>query len=87
MDRKSAMFGLPDNVEHDVELKATHSDMCRFDTVSEEHDKELFGKVWGNLDELYDKALERGELDRLTVSQNQGEESLAQRFAALRAPQ
>ncbi|KAH8703510.1 putative ankyrin repeat-containing protein [Talaromyces proteolyticus] len=58
VDRKSAMFGLPDHVEQDVELKATHGDMCRFDTENEE-DKEIFNIVWGNLEDLYDKALER----------------------------
>lgn len=75
-------------MEYDVELKATHSDMCRFDTVNEPADRELFDIVWGNFEEAYDKALEHGEFDHMSVSQNNGEEiSLEQRFAALRTPQ
>lgn len=82
------MFGLPDNVEYDVELKATHSDMCRFDTVNEPADRELFDTVWGNFEEAYDKALDHGEFDQMSVSQTKDKEiNLEQRFAALRAPQ
>jgi hypothetical protein len=80
---KSAIFGLPDDVEYIVELKATHSDMCRFDTVNDKHDNDLFSTVWGNLIDLYDKALERGESENIDIR----DQSLVQRLAALRDTQ
>ena len=59
--RESAIFGIPGDREAIIEIKATHSDICRFD--KSEYDKDLYKLVRGNVEDLYEKALKKGESD------------------------
>lgn len=77
--RESAIFGIPGDKEAIVEIKAKHSDICRFD--ESEHDKDLYKLVQSNVEDLYEKALKKDESDQI---QSGLDESLENRLAALR---
>ena len=62
MPRSSAVIGLPADMENQVGIDASHSEICRFDT-SILTDMDNYEKIQGNLKELYDGAIEtRGEI-------------------------
>jgi hypothetical protein len=66
--KKSAVFGLPGDLENQVGIDAGHSDMCRFDRNNSK-DMDNFEFVQGNIQELYDIAMERnGEFLDLPLS-------------------
>ena len=80
VSRESAIFGVSSNKENIVKLNATHSDMCRFDLSGK--DQDVFKLVRGNIEDVYEKALKKGEsLTPLTNS----DEALERRFAALQS--
>ena len=56
MPKKSATFGLPGHRENIVRLDASHSDMCRFDGISQ-RDKDNLKIVLSNLGDAYEEAL------------------------------
>jgi len=80
--RASAVIGLPGDIENQVGIDASHSDICRFDP-SIMIDMDNYEKVQGNFQELYEGALERqGEM-----LPNASEGDLETRLAALRGAQ
>lgn len=82
MPRASAVIGLPGDVENQVGIDASHTEICRFDP-SILTDMDNYEKVQGNFKELYEGALEKqGELlpDVLKVE-------FGARLAALRGEQ
>ena len=81
MPRSSAIYGMPDDKEVVIEIKADHSNICRFDGVSAQ-DVDNFNTVWGALEDIYDLAIEKGETERLT-----SETTLRQRLQEIRVPQ
>ena len=78
--RKSAIYGMPDDKEVIIEIKADHSNMCRFDGVSA-HDNDNFKTVWGALEDMYDSAIQEGETESLT-----SEAALNRRLQEIRIP-
>ena len=73
------MIGLPGDMENQVGLDASHSEMCRYDP-SILADMDNYDLVKGNLRELYEGALEKqGEL-----LPNAPEGKLEARLATLR---
>jgi maltooligosyltrehalose synthase len=81
VSRQSATFGLPDDREIEVEIKAGHSDICRFDGKTLE-DKDNFKLVWSVLEDEYNRAIKKGEL---VLDQEQDEE-LEARLRDLKVP-
>ena len=79
--RESASFGIPGEREAIIELKAAHSDLCRFD--ESEEDQILLKRVRIPVQEMYQKALSKGES---VVSDLQMDLELESRLAALRPP-
>ncbi len=60
--RASAVIDLPGDMENQVGIDASHSDICRFDP-SILKDMDNYEKVQGNFRELYEGALEKlGEI-------------------------
>ena len=72
------MFGIPGDREAIIEIKARHSDMCRFD--ESEHDQDLLKLVRSNVEDLYEKALKKGEFDTV---QSGLDDILERRLSAL----
>ena len=73
------MIGLPGDMENQVGIDASHSEICRFDP-SILNDVDNYEKVQGNFRELYEGALEKqGEILPSTP-----EGLLEARLAALR---
>ena len=64
-----------------MKLNASHSDLCRFDLS--EADQDNLKKVRGNIEDIYVKALEKGESINVPTAT---ERQLEQRLAALRPP-
>lgn len=60
MPKKSATFGLPGHRENIVRLDANHSDVCRFDGVTQ-RDKDNLKIVSSNLEDVYEDALKSCE--------------------------
>ena len=56
--RASAVIGLPGDIENQVGIDASHSEICRFDP-SILTDMDNYEKVQGNFQELYKSALEK----------------------------
>jgi len=56
--KKSAVFGLPGDLENQVGIDTGHSDMCRFDRNNSK-DMDNFDFVQGNIQELYNMAMRR----------------------------
>ncbi|KAI9685704.1 MAG: hypothetical protein M1822_004264 [Bathelium mastoideum] len=77
--RESAIFGVPSDKENIVKLTADHSNLCRFDLS--EKDQDNYKLVRGNIEDLYESALKKGEFITLPSSP---EGNLEQRMAALR---
>ena len=74
------MIGLPGDMENQVGLDASHSEICRYDP-SILADMDNYDLVQGNLSELYEGALEKqGEL-----LPNAPKGELEARLAALRS--
>ena len=76
--RASAVIGLPGDMENQVGIDASHSEICRFDT-SISADMDNYEKVQGNIKELYDGAVEMEGVILPAVS----EMELQARLAAL----
>lgn len=86
MPKKSATFGLPGHRENIVRLNASHSDMCRFDGISQ-RDIDDLKIVSSNLDDAYVKALscESANEAHLPELNTEGvDRDLEDRMAALR---
>ena len=81
VSRESASFGIPGDREGIIELKAGHSDLCRFDISKKDGD--LLKRVRFPIQELYEKALAKGES---TAVHSESDTELERRLAALRAP-
>ena len=82
MPRASAVLGLSGDIENQVGIDASHSEICRFDP-SIMMDMDNYEKVQGNFQELYEGALKRqGE-----ILPNSPEGELETRLAALRGAQ
>ena len=60
MPKKSATFGLLGQRENIVRLDANHSDVCRFDDVTQ-RDKDNLKIVSSNLEDVYEDALKSCE--------------------------
>ncbi len=80
--RASAVIGLPGDMENQVGIDASHSEICRFDPSILE-DMDNYEKVQGNFRELYEGALEK--LGEILPTAPEGE--LEARLAALRREQ
>lgn len=80
--RSSAVIGLPGDIENQVGIDASHSEICRFDP-SIMMDMDNYEKVQGNFQELYEGAL--GRQGKILPNAPQG--GLEIRLAALRGAQ
>lgn len=81
VSRESAVIGLPGNVEAQLQLNASHSDICRFDPSSE-RDQDNYKIVNSRLKGLYKEAI----LLRSKLANPPQQEALEERFAALSDP-
>lgn len=62
---ETAQFGMPDDREQIVDLKANHSGLCRF--RPDQTDQDNLKLVRSNIKGLYRAALENGELTALPL--------------------
>ena len=67
MPKTSAIFGLPDDKEVVVEIKADHGDICRFD-MTDATDRENFKRVWRVLEDMYELTIRQGESEGVLTS-------------------
>lgn len=71
--KSSAIFGLPGRRERIVELKADHSDLCRFDESPRDQDNLKI--ISNNVQDLYEIALKRSESVSVLCASEEGSEA------------
>ncbi|GKT67556.1 NB-ARC domain-containing protein [Colletotrichum tofieldiae] len=82
--RESARLGMPGDRENVVELKADHSTVCKFGGA--ELDQDNLKRVRSNIKDMYKKALQRSELNAVSISiglESMVDTGLQARLAAL----
>ena len=75
MPKTSAIYGLPDDREVVVEIKADHSNICRFD-MTDARDQGNFKRVWNALEDMYELAIRQGELERISTGNSEADQRL-----------